>query len=138
MSLEQTDIEPEAARDGLLACINDLRILDTGGAIAQVLEELKPESRIQYMSWDDLVAKIHRREYTTYNLLQNDVQAVLSVLTIPDKKRSRLQKACAKVMKDMRKQWSMSEVQARMHIYAWHPGGPSKANEVCFKACVVL
>ena len=130
MATEAQAVEPTEARDRLLGCVQELRALDVGATINQVLDELKHEQRCNCTTWDDVVARIGGQEYTTYNLLHKDVYAVLSVLLIPDKKRSRLQKACAKVMKDIKKSWSTSELNVRMWLYAWHPGGPSKAHEV--------
>jgi hypothetical protein len=130
MAAEGSAAGPEAGRDGLLQCISDLQRIDTAGAVGQVINELRPEHRVGITTWDDVIRKIQAREYTMYGALHQDVQAVISVLGIPDKKRSKLQKTCAKVMKDMKRHWSATEVQVRTHLYSWHPLGGSKANEV--------
>ena len=123
--------DAEKGRDGLLACVHEIRAMDSANAVAQVLEEMRPEARSSCVSWQDVINKINNQEYTTYGMLHQDVQTVISVLSLPDKKRSRLQKTCAKVMKDMRRHWGMSEVSVRMHLFAWHPEGPAKASQVC-------
>jgi hypothetical protein len=130
MATEDPEKTPLSGRDGLLASINELRALDTASTLPQILEELKNEPAGTFITWQDIITKLQNQVYTVYGMLHQDVQSAISVLGIPDKKRSRLQKTCQKVMKDMKRHWSMTEVTVRMHLYLWHPAGQEKANEV--------
>lgn len=134
---------PEVARDGLLRGIGELRAFDVSGIIAQLLLELPADARAAHVTWETIIGKLTSRQYTTYAALHSDVLAATGVLAIPDKKRSKLQKACGKILKDMRKAWHAAEVKTRMQLFEWHPGGPTKAHEVrpwaaqrCTSLCV--
>lgn len=130
MATETEEAGPEVARDGLLRGIGELRAFDVSGIIPQLLLELPTDERASQTTWDTIIGKLTARQYTTYAALHSDVLAATGVLAIPDKKRSKLQKACGKVLKDMRKAWHGAEVKTRMQLYEWHPGGPTKAHEV--------
>jgi hypothetical protein len=132
MSTEADSESPEDAKLVLLKSIGALQALDHTGVIPQLMLELPEEQRAQQVTWAVINQKIEEQKYLIYAALHQDVQAAVSLLGIPDKKRSKLQRACAKIMKDIRKAWSAVEVKVRIAIYRWHPGGPTKANEVRF------
>ena len=135
MATNAEEITAEGAKESLLACISELRALDTAGAIGQVQEELRADPKSSFTTWHDITDKIEGRSYTMYGTLHQDVQAVMAVLGIPDKKRSRLQKTCAKVLKDMKRHWGQQEVNVRMWLYAWHPQGHQQAHLVRICDC---
>jgi hypothetical protein len=130
MSTDADPASPGEAKMVLLDSISVLQALDHSGVISQLVMELPADYRAQQVTWAVITQKIEDRKYFIYAALHQDVQAVVNILGIPDKKRSKLQRACAKIMKDMKKAWSAAEVKMRMAIFRWHPGGPSKANQV--------
>lgn len=125
---------PEAARDGLLHHLSEMQRLDSAGTFGLVLSEINAESRGGLVTWDTIAASIRGRQYTLYGALHQDVQSAISLIGIPDKKRSKLQKTCAKVMKETKRYWSSVEVQVRTQLYNWHPEGAARANQVRCRA----